>query len=403
LSSSVVNRIRFEMGRCSSALGLREILRSSYKNHARSFCRKLPEGFTAAWIRRSVINDDFVPFWSDIDLTLFLPHRPDRLRELFTRGVGRDLLVHDIQLVSSAFADAWQETGGIRGRQAQGWEQLFGDPELHPKTVAPTRAIAAFELGHELHLLYRQLEHPLKLLAVPGFSRWDAYTASKLAAEIRRLQHYWQELDETILLAPRRNFTSDLSSSAEIEIFLQELETFAQELLAELAPPLGDLPFAELILEQQTDGQVLWLQMNDKSVFTFKHVKDWASFVTKHLDHYVIPESLLRLIKGVGVQEQTLLNTLAAREGRKSYYYRFNLQRLAHDLLGAMILDSGKQDQLFFCYQNIHAFLQAIGAKTSPHWPEIKQQWEQNRRFQYDTPALVALSLEFLELLEAVG
>ncbi len=72
----IKDNLRYLSGRTLTLLGLREPIRAFYKFIASSYIKKVSRDiFYAAWIRRSSVNNDFVPVSSDIDLTILLDHK----------------------------------------------------------------------------------------------------------------------------------------------------------------------------------------------------------------------------------------------------------------------------------------------------------------------------------------
>jgi hypothetical protein len=99
------------------------------------------------------------------------------------------------------------------------------------------------------------------------------------------------------------------------------------------------------------------------------------------------------MIKGIGIQEQTLLNQIAKD---KNYYFQFNLQRLANDLIGSVLVDTNNQTQLYYCFKNINDF------HPVPGWKDIDFRWQNDKIVHRNSQELLALASRFLEVLRSL-
>lgn len=337
---------RHTLGVALTWLGLKEFTRRIYIAHARWHVRKHRSRFVGAWVRRSLVTEDFVPVASDIDLTVLISI--DRLEDFPDSGFLKTILIRDTQIVVKEFLDPWLETGGFRNRQIPAWLSLIHTSGNTLRDVPPDADHAlAFDLAQEAFLLYRQIETHR---SSPELSRAEA----KLWREIERLRVYWHTRDPEVLMAPRKLFELPEGRSE----LLGSLEAFSEELLKVLPAPLADFTVEPLIKEKGIPGSDLYLEVLRRPVFLLEDLSVAASIPR---EKFLVTRNFLRLLKGTGIQEQTLLNR-AAREIR--YYRNFNRQRLAHDLVQALILEPKNTSQIFYCFKNIDEFLSALGAES---------------------------------------
>ena len=85
------------------------------------------------------------------------------------------------------------------------------------------------------------------------------------------------------------------------------------------------------------------------------------------------------------------------------YYFKFNKQRLAHDLVGSICLTQINATQLYYCFQNIKEFTQKVANLTPPLWEEIDKQWQTQQRFTLNSDELIDLSTRYLDLLASLS
>jgi hypothetical protein len=384
--------IRYYLGFFVKDGYLYEKLRQFYFFWALRFARNCAgEGVVGVWVRRSLTTKDFVPFWSDIDLTVVIQE------ESFHKiSLNPDLLVQDIQIISDKHLHSWLRTGGVRNRQINHWIRLIGRLELH---LPPQEndGILAFELVHEFYLLYHQLE---KKLHHQTSSSWQKESTWKLLAEMKRITLFWKTKDLQVLstlradLLPREN----VDPANLREVFLS-LDQCWGEILGHLQSPLGEFDVAELIISETPDHHLLNLTIQDKPVVIAKDAGKIPGLMEQFPESFLCTYNFVKMIKGAGVQEQTLLNQLA--RDRKSYYFDFNLQRLAHDLLGCFFLSPNQLTQLYYCYKNIHDFYLALTGQECFYWKEIEDRWAKGIIY-HNHQELTQFTARFLEELNSL-
>lgn len=380
------------MGKSIVSLGFSERLRVIYLSLAKGFVERLPsELVEAAWVRRSAANEDFLPVVSDIDVTILIDDR--NLRALATGApLPRPRLIQDIQFVSKRFLRAFEETGGFRNYQSPQWRQIFGIPMKlgFPHSGKEERA---FEVAYEVHLIYKQIAAKI---AAPRFnSRATARDLEKLGRELNRLRLFWETGENLWAVRPRDQIPSP-GTLAEVLLLLEQ---FCRSLIQELEPPLNVYDWrttvtqeTELFFETAISfkGQQICVLRDPTKILEARRKKDSVFFASA---------SYLQMIKGIGVQEQDQLNRLARDN---AYYRRFSAQRLAHDLIGALILEPEDLENLYYCFFNIARFIEALTGECPTKWAEIESVWDSQRKIPWAQEELLGVSTSYLDLLEAL-
>lgn len=366
---------------------IKPLFRDLYISVARIYQDQIKDlNICGAWIRRSATTQDFIPAWSDIDLTLLIDDQ-----NLSGITLKNNLLVKDLQIIPLRFFKSWCLAGGLRNRQFESWISLRPySPTLEPSPFL-NREIIAFELVHELYLLYFQLERKLHGQA----DEWSHISVRKLKAEIARLYYYWDSKDTQWLLKPR----------AEIPVndadFFQRLDQLLEKLRLSLHPHFQAYNFDPLIEQQMEGKNILNLRIGNQTVMTIPEMTSLTSELKHYPDYFVCSETFLKIIKAVGVQEQTLLNELA--RNRTSFYFHYNLQRLATDLVGAYLLYPENHTQLYYCFRNIHEFTMAVAETESPDWHVIERKWTEEGHLPLQTHDLAGLVKAYLEVLTSLS
>jgi hypothetical protein len=201
----------------------------------------------------------------------------------------------------------------------------------------------------------------------------------KLWKEIERLKVFWQTGREEITTASRKRF--DISHDR--ALLLSSLEEFAGVLHSKIIPPMNQFDINPLIRKNDVYGDWLHLKIMGKEVFLLRDPLEFRK--VKDVGGFIITENFLKLIKGIGVQEQTLLNQAGNTSG---YYREFNRQRLAHDLVQALLLQPENKSQIFFCFKNIEDFI-----------PAIREQEEEVKELPSKSEDLIKLATRYLALL----
>lgn len=384
---TIKDLLRLNLGRILSLPEIKPLFRDLYFSVAKIYQDQIHGiRINGAWIRRSATTQDFIPAWSDIDLTLLIDDQ-----KLSAFVLKDNLLVKDLQLVPLRFFDSWSKAGGLRNRQFRSWISLRQNSPTLKASPWNDREIIAFEIVHELYLLYFQLER--KLHEVEG--DWNSISIRKLKVEIERLHVFWDTHNPEWLLKPRSEILLN------DEQFFQRLDQLNEKLTLAINPHFRTYSFDPLIQKQNEDCNFLNLQIGGRTVMTVPHLTSLPKIIEKYSDYFVCSETFLKLIKAVGVQEQTLLNQLA--RDKSSYYFHYNLQRLATDLLGAYLLYPDNQSVLYYCFRNIHEFTSEVAKTESPYWQTIEAKWTEEGRLPLQTHDLASLVKAYLDVLASLS
>ncbi len=342
------------------------------------------------WVRRSLTGKDFTPLWSDIDITLVVNEDLIGLIKL-----PKNLLVKDIQIVSDQHLNSWLTSGGFRNRQIPNWIKIQGSIHLLSPPALKSEFIA-FELAQEIYLLYQQLE---KKLQQTEYLQWQYESTYKLIAEMERLLRYWQERDDSLLFLSREDvFPRQQFMPAQIGEYLERYDQNWQNIFKELALPLQGFPFEQYLNRETEEYQILNFTIQDRQVLVAKKIKRIPFLKTVFPEKFVCSETFVCLVKGVGVQEQTLLNTIALD---KNYYYQFNLQRLANDLVSAALAPTD-QSRLYYCFKNINEFHLVLFNESVPGWDDIELVWQNEGIVNQSSQELTLITSRFLEVLRTL-
>jgi hypothetical protein len=357
-------KLRYIFGKILKAAGTTQLVHKLYLRLARNYLNKSGQHVKNAWVRRSMTSVDFTPVVSDIDLTVLIniSSIPELMR---SRALSPQHLIRDVQIVSEEFLHDWEETGGFRNRQIPAWIPVQGDHKLLTPTTTEKRELA-FELAHEVFLLYSQLA--IKLI------EGEKPAIRKLGLELERLFDYWQSPDSELIFAPREKFFSEDLNSDFVRFLIRQ-EKFWGELLSRLQPPMGEYDLTLLENDKQSYGSTLFLNIDSRPVFLLNDINKLNDALKSHSAYFIATPNFIRLLKGCGVQEQELLNHVASRI--PGYYRKFCRQRLAHDLIGTLLQDPDNQRRLFYCVKNNQEFLRHFSLEA-PGWSTLREQPEGN-------------------------
>lgn len=380
------DHLRYYLGQTLKALGTSELVREYYLRSAEKYVSQAGPEVKGAWIRRSLTSSDFTPLVSDVDLTVLIDI--DSIPGLMnSQKLSPRHLIRDIQIVAAPFLKDWELTGGFRNRQLPSWIIIKGG-SLNEPPLLPRPEIA-FELAHEIILLYEQLASRL-IHGLPA-------TIKKLGLELERLFDFWQSLDPGILNVPREIFFSpDLID--DFPAFLRRHEAFWGEILSHLHSPMNEYELSLLEKENFRYGSTLFLEIRKKEVFLLKDLSALEEAKINFKNHFIATPNIIRLLKGAGVQEQSLLNQVA---GGKGYYRSFCRQRLAHDLIGTLLQDPDNHRRLYYCFRNNQEFFEALSLDPAPGWNELSRGPE--GAIPWENSELLKVSLRNLEVLGQLG
>lgn len=372
-------------------IGLKELVRRIYIIFAKIFTKCfLGDATQAVWLRRSSINEDFYPLTSDIDLTVLINDK--QISKTFKySSIRGNFIIKDIQFISSRFFKSWIQAGGFRNRQIHQWKQICGESINFKDSIHISSAKLAFELAYEIHLLYKQLVH--KMLE-NGTCSGKIFSQNKLLKEIERVRQFWFSRDIKWITKPRTEIPISGLCLQEIK----KLNQLCEDLLNNIESPMNNYDWESSIKYTLTDGFILDIQIDGMSVFIPHDFSQFEVLLFKYHDKYVASSSYIKLIKGVGIQEQSHLNTLAKTD---NFYRNFCIQRLAHDLLGAILMEPENLRQLYYCFYNIQEFYKKLTNENLPNWDEIDTYWQKKQELPFNMKGLLSESQSKLDLLES--
>ncbi len=379
-------------GQFLAGKGFSEKIRSLYFGMATRFVNKLPSNMVeAAWIRRSAANEDFFPLVSDIDITILIKDL-DFSQMKSGKNLKTSPLMQDIQFLSTRFLNAWMETGGFRNYQIPQWKQIHGIPFQLNIPSSGTEELA-FEIAYEVHLVFKQIA--FKILERNFSNEGNSRDIQKLSLEIFRLKNFWASRDAEWAL---RNRSSIPFSGSLTDLFII-LEDLCRSLIDELEPPLNVYDWKKTIIREDHLGFETAISFKGYPIYVLKDPARILEARNGSAGRFIVTPSYLQMIKGIGVQEQTQLNRLAKDH---AYYRKFSCQRLAHDLIGALILEPENTEQLYFCFYNIAEFHHALTGEFPLKWPEIESNWKKFQNLRLKRDELEKLSVTYLDHLEAL-
>lgn len=334
------SEIRKSLRTLSSLLGSEELIRKCYYLYADSFFLKNSAFIKKAWLRRSTITQDFVPFMSDLDVTIVIDHR---------QATPLSWPLTDIEIISEDFFVLWLEAGGLRNKSIQQWKP-FKTEDKFLVSQEVSKEVLAFEIAYEFFLLYKQL-----ILKCSQQVAFTDQSLIKLQLDLLRLKLIWDTQDYSPLYKPRIELLKEVKLYSDLNSFITFIDQFISDLLNELPYEL-----------QQYQLGLIDFPIEGKQVYCVRENDDFTKAVNSNPHHFIATESMIRLIKGVGILEHTHLNKLT--KDKSSYFYKFNKQRLAQDLLGATLSPHRNDMQIFYCLKNICEFIEFHRGKIPPNW-----------------------------------
>ncbi len=382
--------IRYHLGTLALRLGLVNFFREFQLLLARAWVLTKKEALRSAWARRSIVTQDYIPFWSDVDISAVIEDRPIA-SSLYRQSLLNRLMVSDTQYICSSFYQEWMKTGGLRNRQCKNWLALKKNQHELPFLFDKGRDLIAFEVAHEGFLLYRQFMQKLATYSCSA-NPFDLYSLIKLAKDLTRLRTFWETQDESVLYRERASF----SIQNDWEKFIHSLDSFWEDLAQSVHPLFMTYSEEIYVSIVSEEGSLLDFEFDGRKVFMLHTDFRGELFSLLKKGYFPARSTFVRLMKGVGVHEQTFINQLA-REYHP-YYYPYCLQRLANDLVNSALEAPQDHGRLFYCYFNIKEFLYAFDV-VYPGWDEVQSRWE-TRQLAYDSdhslPQLVELNLHLL-------
>lgn len=390
------NYLRFSLGSILQGWGATEFIRLLYIWLVRRYLIRFGMNeIKGAWIRRSIVTPDFMPLMSDADCTI-LSSENEIFKKIDLEFHRPGLFLKDIQLLSERFFEPWLETGGFRNRQFPQWNALKPNSPILNVTHHFEKEILAFELAYESHLLFKQIGPKLKT-ALFNPDEANDYALTKLTKELYRIKLYWEE--------PRSNWATCIRDQIplvdNLDQFLFKIEVFWKDLLNHLNPKLRHYQWSESIIFETELGFFLNIEIEGLKVFLVHSIENLKAAILKHPECFVTTITYFELVKGVGIHEQTQVNELAVTNP-KGYYFKFNCQRLAHDLIGSLYLEPDNEIQLYYCFSNIQDFYKSLTKKTIPQWDYVHESWQTNGKMPLLRPQILELSRAYLDLLASL-
>lgn len=300
--------------------------------------------------------------------------------------------MQDIQFLSRRFLGAWTETGGFRNYQLSQWKQIYGKP-IQLKVPSSNTEERAFELAYEVHLVFKQLA--TKILQPDFGSSTASKDSLKLSLELNRLKYFWETGDLTWAVKKR----SEIPSAGDVPAVYQMVDDLCRSLIEELEPPLNVYNWMKAVTKEDELGYETAISFKGHPIFVLKNPKDILEARKTRNKTFFVTGAYLQMMKGIGVQEQDHLNRVAREH---PYYRKFSCQRLANDLIGALILEPDDIPQLYFCFFNISHFHHAITGKFPDKWPEIEKGWALRKDLPWQGETLERVCVTYLDHLEAL-
>lgn len=389
------NFIRFYLGHILRDIGLKEFIRYLQIELTKVSISQFSTHVKAAWIRRSIVTDEYLPLCSDTDSTIVLDNKG--VEKFIDRGFLKETLIFkDTQIVTEERFDDWLLTGGIRNRQVKNWKRLIDTHLLLSPPNNYQTEIIAFELTYEVFLLYRQLEEKMTQ-SQSNNSQMLLYSIQKLLKELYKVKAFWESKEESVLYSSRYLYVIDKDPIKAIS----GLNSFFQDLLDNLNPKLQNYPLENMVIKTDPLGKVMAFNINQKPVLIVDDQESYKRALVKSDSYFISYMALIKIIKGAGIQEQTLVNQLAT--DKSSYYYSFCRQRLTHDLVRAAIISPEDHQQLYYCFYNIHVFLTHFKVYSPSLWNMVSIEWKLNGRVHSSKRPLKRLVAGFLDQIQRIS
>lgn len=383
------NKLRHFLGQFVTKIGATEKMKSAYLYYAFSVIAQFPaHSISNVWIRRSYLTSDFTPFWSDIDLTVLI--NSSGLKKLIESPPRDHYPLIDIQYLHEDFFENWKNTIGIRGKICSEWKSIYGSTNLLLPHQEVDKNFLALEVAYELYLLYQQLE--LLLFKDDIFS---LKAKTKLQKDLYALREFWITKDRSWLLKRR----SDIEMSTDLFEFLNDYNKFIQDIILALPDDFERYDMSPLKDEKTKWGETLFLKINNKKVHAINNYSDLKKNPDTSFFFATLP--FIQLIKTVGIQEQEQLNRYVSKSGN-TLFFEFCIQRLAHDLLGAVLTTKRSETTIYFALKNINDFSIQIQNTGAPFWENISQRYNHQQSISSNSKELADITQAQLDLLLAL-
>lgn len=359
--------LRFLLGHFSSQLKLNEILRTAFLLVTRLQMKIFLDSNLRIYFRRSITNKNFIPFWSDIDITVIIVETNlSRLREALKKIRLLTVInpfLKDIEMVDGAYFNEWLIAGGYKNWIRSNWKNYQEIPQLEDVDyVSLPDEELIYTLIWEHRFLYEQLNIKLNKFAQGQFSQVDLINAYKLLADIEILVHFWNDKR----LIERRQVLTNYSGYLDLNKLFLDKEKFNNHVhfIITHFSLLTEKLVAELNLSLPESEEFSYLEewpkinaLNDKITFFQRpcffvgnfNDTNWSLNLSRG-DTTVLTPKLYKLYKLCGVQE---LDHIVKLIDKTTYKFLKNTLsvRMLQDYLQAIVGEKN-ESVLLFCRKN---------------------------------------------------
>lgn len=333
------------------------------------------------YFRRSITGKDFIPFWSDIDVTLIIKDNElGKLRKSLKKIsflTAINPFLKDIELVDGATNLHWLDYSGIKNWNKSAWLSQGGEKLQNKEWKDLFIQEICYNLVWEHRFLYEQLNKKINLFFQKKISRLDLISAYKIIADIEGLLFILKS--QTVL--SRKDILKSYKLYGEVDkiYFTHDEIKLHFEFIMEKFSVLTNKIFTSLglILKKQLDDfeepfEIHLGQIEENIVFfNFKSVfvEDFNKVsLEKYLGQaegiIVLTPKLYKIYKICGVQEIDILIGLSQKPPYQFVNKYLNV-RLLQDYIQA-ILEKKDELVLFFCRINIEKLLSSrLGAQEA--------------------------------------
>jgi hypothetical protein len=333
-------------------LGLKPIVREIHIFFAKFFIYFLPvDAIHSVYLRRSILNDDFVPFLSDMDMTLVLNPLKYNDLVLLKKRIGRlkkvFFLIKDIEYISIQTFSQWQECGGVRSYQYPRWQCIKGNKLPDILKGKKSMSHHAFDLFYELMHLYIQFE---KIAARKSYNQFCHYQLAKFQFELTSLISFWSTKNTDALDQRRKIWPLNKNINAEsmIKDFYLKIDYLADQLFEVLEISFKSINVSDFVLRNE-DGVCYTNKEFNSKLAVFSAHKAYISFTSSI---FLIPKSLFGGVIACGFYQHDFLIKTAKVD---SYYRNYLYQRCYNDLLGAIF--NGNPQTVLYTLINLYNYL----------------------------------------------
>jgi hypothetical protein len=377
--SNFIDNLRYWIGLFWSLSLMRRAGRWFFLNYSHFILRKLrlPE-VKAAYFRRSITSTDFVPFWSDIDLTIVIQSvdaNNYQSVERFYNNVQKFLpWVCDIEVIEERFLASWANSGGYRKWYAESWIVIWGE-KLQAKLYPARVSQRAFDLAWEYRFLYQQLQSFFYQIESGNGGRFSYIGLRKVIADIIFLSRInlfsetlpktqsREEILESFFSDPFWSFKTSLvpftDSSDELKrIHIRLHNKILENISVNLSGYLNGYDVSSFYNFNENEPQLANLLLFGKKTYLMKVFDIEKMDDLGRSNRIWIDLETLRIFKAIGVQEHDYIYKFLS-ESDFDFLEDYMRQRLSQDHYQAL-LERGSEERLYYCKQNISGFLRQV-------------------------------------------